>query len=65
MASYATSNAQGILGQPEEVAWLISFLQSDAARATTMEDIQINAGSIWLVARYPAPVKAGGLADLG
>ncbi len=47
LAEYETSNPQGKLVQPEEVAKLAAFLASDDARAITMEDIQINAGSIW------------------
>lgn len=46
-AEYAKSNPQGQLVQPSEVAELAAFLVSDAARALTMEDYQINAGSLW------------------
>lgn len=46
-AEYAKSNPQGQLVQPTEVAELAAFLASDAARALTMEDYQINAGSLW------------------
>ncbi len=44
---YARSNPQNQLVQPSEVAELAAFLVSDAARALTMEDYQINAGSLW------------------
>lgn len=46
-AKYEASNPQGALVQPEEIAALVSFLVSDAGRAITMEDIQVNAGSLW------------------
>lgn len=46
-AEYAKSNPQNQLVQPTEVAELAAFLVSDAARALTMEDYQINAGSLW------------------
>ena len=46
-AEYAKSNPQNQLVQPSEVAELAAFLASDAARALTMEDFQINAGSLW------------------
>ncbi|MCF3973976.1 SDR family oxidoreductase [Paracoccus sp. EGI L200073] len=46
-ADYARSNPQNQLVQPSEVAELAAFLASDAARALTMEDYQINAGSLW------------------
>ena len=46
-AEYAKSNPQNQLVQPSEVAELAAFLASDAARALTMEDIQVNAGSLW------------------
>jgi NAD(P)-dependent dehydrogenase (short-subunit alcohol dehydrogenase family) len=46
-AEYAKSNPQNQLVQPEEVAELAAFLASEAARALTMEDFQINAGSLW------------------
>lgn len=46
-AEYAKSNPQNQLVQPNEVAELAAFLVSDAARALTMEDFQINAGSLW------------------
>lgn len=46
-AEYAKSNPQNQLVQPQEVAELAAFLVSDAARALTMEDFQVNAGSLW------------------
>ncbi len=46
-AEYAKSNPQNQLVQPDEVAELAAFLASDAARALTMEDFQVNAGSLW------------------
>lgn len=46
-AQYAKSNPQSQLVQPSEVAELAAFLVSDAARALTMEDYQVNAGSLW------------------
>ncbi len=46
-AKYEASNPQGALVQPEEIAELVGFLVSDAGRAITMEDIQVNAGSLW------------------
>ncbi|MEL6597178.1 MAG: SDR family oxidoreductase [Pseudomonadota bacterium] len=46
-AEYAASNPQKQLVQPEEIAELAAFLVSDAARALTMEDYQVNAGSLW------------------
>lgn len=44
---YAKSNPQNQLVQPEEVAELAAYLVSDAARALTMSDFEINAGSPW------------------
>lgn len=46
-ADYAASNPQRELVQPEEIAELAAFLVSDAARAITMTDCQVNAGSPW------------------
>ncbi len=46
-AKYEASNPQNKLVQPEEIAELVAFLVSDAGRAITMEDIQVNAGSLW------------------
>lgn len=46
-AEYAKSNPQNQLVQPTEVAELAAFLVSDAARALTMEDYQVNAGALW------------------
>nr|WP_311135516.1 SDR family oxidoreductase [Yoonia maritima] len=46
-AEYAKSNPQNQLVQPTEVVELAAFLVSDAARALTMEDYQINAGALW------------------
>ncbi len=47
VAKYEASNPQGKLVQPHEVANIVSFLASEGARAITMEDFQINAGSLW------------------
>ncbi|MDS9469958.1 SDR family NAD(P)-dependent oxidoreductase [Paracoccus sp. MBLB3053] len=47
VAKYEASNPQGKLVQPDEIAALAAFLVSDAARAITMEDVQVNAGSLW------------------
>ena len=47
VAKYEASNPQGKLVQPQEVAELVAFLVSDAGRAMTMEDFQVNAGSLW------------------
>lgn len=46
-AKYAASNPQNALVQPSEIADLVSFLASDAARAITMEDIKVNAATNW------------------
>ncbi|WP_323718569.1 SDR family NAD(P)-dependent oxidoreductase [Paracoccus aminovorans] len=46
-ARYEASNPQGKLVQPEEVAALVGYLVSDSARALTMADYQVNAGSLW------------------
>ncbi len=46
-AKYEASNPQGALVQPSEIADLVAFLVSDAGRAITMEDIQVNASSMW------------------
>lgn len=46
-ADYAKSNPQNQLVQPTEIAELAAFLASDAARALTMGDYQVNAGSLW------------------
>lgn len=46
-AEYAKSNPQNQLVQPTEIAELAAFLASDAARALTMADYQVNAGSLW------------------
>ena len=46
-ADYARSNPQNQLVQPEEIAELAAWLASDAARALTMADYQVNAGALW------------------
>ena len=46
-ADYAASNPQRQLVQPGEIAELAAFLVSDAARAITLTDYQVNAGSPW------------------
>jgi NAD(P)-dependent dehydrogenase (short-subunit alcohol dehydrogenase family) len=47
VALMATSNPQNRLVQPEEIAALVAFCCSDAAKGLTMEDIQLNAGAVW------------------
>jgi len=47
MAEMAASNPQNRLIQPEEIAGIVSYCCSDAARGLTMEDIQVNAGALW------------------
>jgi NAD(P)-dependent dehydrogenase (short-subunit alcohol dehydrogenase family) len=47
LTRYRASNPQNALVQADEIAALITFLTSDAARPLTMEDIQVNAASIW------------------
>ncbi len=47
MDEIARSNPQQRIVQPEEIAALAAFLCRDEARGITMEDIQINAGSLW------------------
>ncbi len=46
-AKFASSNPQGALVQPSEIADLVAFLASDAGRAITMEDIKVNAATNW------------------
>lgn len=43
----AKANPQNRLVQPEEIAALVVFCCSDAAKGLTMEDIQVNAGALW------------------
>ncbi len=47
LEAIASSNPQGRLVQPRDVAALVAFCCSDAAGAITMEDIQVNAGALW------------------
>ena len=47
VARYEASNPQGKLVQPDEIAALVAYLVSDAARGVTMADYQVNAGSLW------------------
>lgn len=47
IADMASSNPQGRLVQPEEIAALVAFCCSEAAAGLTMEDIQVNAGAWW------------------
>jgi NAD(P)-dependent dehydrogenase (short-subunit alcohol dehydrogenase family) len=44
-ASYAARTANGRVGQPEEIASLVSFLSADAGRAFTGQVVQPNGGS--------------------
>lgn len=46
-AKYEASNPQGALVQPSEIAELVAFLVSPAARPITMEDIKVNAATNW------------------
>jgi len=41
------TNPQGRIIQAEEIAGLVAFLCSDAARGITMEDIQVTGGALW------------------
>lgn len=47
MTEIASSNPQGRIIQPEEIAQLVIFLCSDAAKGITMENIQITGGALW------------------
>lgn len=47
MDEIAKLNPQQRIVQPEEIAALAAFLCRDDARGITMEDIQVNAGSLW------------------
>jgi 3-hydroxybutyrate dehydrogenase len=40
-------NLQNRLVQPFEIAALVAFCCSDAAKGLTMVDIQLNAGAMW------------------
>jgi NAD(P)-dependent dehydrogenase (short-subunit alcohol dehydrogenase family) len=47
IAIMAASNPQNRLVQPQEIAALVAFCCSEAAKGLTMEDIQLNAGALW------------------
>lgn len=47
MADIAQENPQKRLIQPREIADLVAFLCSDAARGLTMENIQVTGGALW------------------
>ncbi|MBU3000882.1 SDR family oxidoreductase [Roseovarius nubinhibens] len=47
MAQIAAENPQNRIIQPSEVADLVTFLCSDAARGLTMENIQVTGGALW------------------
>ncbi|AGI74367.1 short-chain dehydrogenase/reductase family protein [Octadecabacter arcticus 238] len=47
MADITAENPQGRIIQPDEIAALVTFLCSDAARGLTMENIQVSGGSLW------------------
>ena len=47
LADIRSASGQGRVVQPEEIAALTLFCCSDAAQGLTMEDIQVNAGSLW------------------
>ena len=46
-ARIETSNPQGRIVQPQEVAALVDFFCSDRVPAFTNVDVQINAGADW------------------
>jgi len=46
-AALKSSNPQGRLVQPDEIAAMVTFFASDASRGLTNVDIQINAGADW------------------
>lgn len=47
MADIAAQNPQKRIIQPDEIAALVAFLCSDAAKGITMENIQITGGAAW------------------
>ncbi|GMG82653.1 SDR family oxidoreductase [Paralimibaculum aggregatum] len=47
MADIAAGNPQKRIIQPGEIAELVAFLCSDAARGITMENIQVTGGALW------------------
>jgi NAD(P)-dependent dehydrogenase (short-subunit alcohol dehydrogenase family) len=47
MAEIARQNPQNRLIQPDEIAALVAFLASDAARGVTMEEIKVTGGALW------------------
>lgn len=47
MAAIAAENPQKRILQPDEIADLVAFLCSDAARGLTMENIQVTGGALW------------------
>lgn len=46
-AEIVAQNPQGRIIQPEEIAAVVAFLVSDAARGITMEEIRITGGAHW------------------
>ncbi|MDQ2068151.1 SDR family oxidoreductase [Xinfangfangia sp. CPCC 101601] len=46
-AEIVTQIPQGRIIQPEEIAALVAFLLSDAARGVTMEEIKVTGGALW------------------
>jgi NAD(P)-dependent dehydrogenase (short-subunit alcohol dehydrogenase family) len=47
MADIAAQNPQQRLIQPTEIAALVAFLCSEAAKGITAENIQITGGALW------------------
>lgn len=46
-AEIAAQNPQGRIIQPEEIAAVVAFLISDAAKGITMEEIKVTGGALW------------------